>query len=507
MNVVQELMAKGYLIETNFLKSDILEQLLKLDKDLFFELIFSMNPPKIINKNFFIKTMPLLVEKLKKYQKEETFQIASYFSEKYLKKEEKKEEVFEESNNLDIIQEYDVKARKIEVEDFVEYFRSRYKFFKNILQERIENIVSIGKIFGNRRNIFVIGIVYDKKYTKNKNILLELEDLSGKIVAIVNKDKKEVFEKASSVVLDEVIAVKASGNREVLFVEDIIFPDIILKEKKYAKEEEYAIFIADLHIGSNKFLEENFLKFISWINGKIGNERQEEIAKKVKYLFIVGDLVDGVGIYPNQEKELKIKDIYEQYKYCAELLKKIRKDIKIIVCPGNHDAVRLLEPQPKFNQEIIDIFNSENIFFTTNPSLVNIGKTKNFEGFNVLLYHGRSLDYYIDKIDFLRLSNAKLDPALVLEFLLKKRHLGPAHASTNILPVEDALALKKIPDIIVTAHVHRSAVLNYNNILVISCSCFQSRTSYQEKLGHEPDPCKICLFNLKTRKLNILDFS
>ena len=38
------------------------------------------------------------------------------------------------------------------------------------------------------------------------------------------------------------------------------------------------------------------------------NETQQDLANDVKYLVIGGDLVDGIGINPNQEKELKIKD-------------------------------------------------------------------------------------------------------------------------------------------------------------------------------------------------------
>ena len=63
---------------------------------------------------------------------------------------------------------------------------------------------------------------------------------------------------------------------------------------------------------------------------------------------VVGDNVDGVGVYPKQEKELEIKDIKEQYRKLAEFLGGIRNSITIIMCPGGlHDAVRLIEPQPK----------------------------------------------------------------------------------------------------------------------------------------------------------------
>ena len=50
---------------------------------------------------------------------------------------------------------------------------------------------------------------------------------------------------------------------------------------------------------------------------------------KIKYLFIVGDLVTGVGNYPNQEGDLAISNLEEQFQGIAELLGKIKKDIKL----------------------------------------------------------------------------------------------------------------------------------------------------------------------------------
>ena len=43
---------------------------------------------------------------------------------------------------------------------------------------------------------------------------------------------------------------------------------------------------------------------------------------------MVGDSIDGVGIYPGQEKDLKIKDIKEQYVKLAEYYKRIPKHIE-----------------------------------------------------------------------------------------------------------------------------------------------------------------------------------
>jgi DNA polymerase II small subunit len=150
----------------------------------------------------------------------------------------------------------------------------------------------------------------------------------------------------------------------------------------------------------------------------------------------------------------------------------------------------------------------ENVILVPNPSLVRIAISDKFPGLDVLIYHGDSYDYYMDQVDYLRVNNSKLKPDLIMQFLLKKRHLAPTHTSTTYFPCEkDLLAIRKLPDILVSGHIHKSAVSRYNGILTISCSCWQAKTGYQEKFGHEPDPCKIPLVNLQTGKASILDFS
>jgi len=95
-----------------------------------------------------------------------------------------------------------------------------------------------------------------------------------------------------------------------------------------------------------------------------------------------------------------------------------------------------------------------------------------------------------------------------MKFLLKKRHLAPSYKSTPYLPchLEDPLLIKKIPDFFVTGHIHYAIAGNYRNITTISGSCWQAKTSFQEKVGHEPQPARVPLVNLKTRKIKIMKF-
>jgi len=409
--------------------------------------------------------------------------------------------------NVKVLSRYLYDGKKLSVLDFVNYYRNRFSEIRNFLQEspQLNNLVSIGKIYGSRQGASLIGIVSSKRVTKNKNLLFEIEDFTGKIKVIVNQNKKEIYEKAEEIALDSIVGFKGSGNREIFFVNDVVFPDATIPERKKSNVEEYALFIGDLHFGSKLFLEESFLKFIDYLNGKIPNTPEVE---NIKYLFIIGDVVTGVGNYPNQERDLKIVDLEEQFIALANLLGKIRKDIKIIISPGNHDGVRLMEPQPFLDEKYAwPLYDLENVILTTNPSYVNIGANDSFIGFDVLTYHGFSFPYYANNVPSLMMKKAMNSPDLIMKYLLRNRHLAPTHASAQFFPSEeDNLVIKKIPDIFVSAHTHKSAVSYHNNILIISISCWEAMTPYQEKFGNDPDHCKVPMLNLKTREVKILDF-
>jgi DNA polymerase II small subunit len=397
--------------------------------------------------------------------------------------------------------------KKLEVKDFVFHFRERFSKMRNILQEHsgLKNLTSINKISGTRSGFSLIGIVYSKVLTHNKNLLLEIEDLTGKIKVLISKDKKELFKKAEDIPLDSVIGFSGSGNREIFFVNEFFLPNSILPERKKSLNDEGVLFLGDLHIGSKLFMEENFLKFIDYLNGKLPNTPE---SSKIKYLFIVGDLISGIGNYPNQQRDLKISELEEQFIRAAELLGKIRKDINIIISPGNHDCVRLMEPQPCLDKKYAwPLYELENVFITNNPSLVNISAKKDFNGFNIMLYHGVSYHYFCNEISSLIKQKAVHAPEIVMKYLLQYRHLAPSHGSMQYFPFEkDSHFIEKIPDILVSGHLHKSGISYHNNILVISTSTWEGFTDYMEKVGSKPDFCKVPMFNLKTRKVKILDF-
>ena len=503
------------------LDREVGEMLSELSEDAARKIIekISLSKEKIITKSFFSKNFESFKESADFFEKLKIHLGVSV--EIFRETAKKPEESLGKSENVKIKQRGNVKVlysssnptRKLLVEDFVKYFRNRFSAIKGMLQQRseLEGLVSINKLGDNnqRQGVSVIGLVFSKRITKNKNILLELEDLTGKISVLINQNKPDIYEKARDVVVDSVIGVKGTGNRELIFANDLFYPEAILPERTAYSQDESIAFTSDAHVGSKMFLEKNFLRFISWLNGNIGDEKQRQEALKIKYLFFTGDNVDGVGVYPGQENLLEIVDIKKQYEKLAEYLSMIRKDITIIICPGQHDAVRVAEPQPMIDREYgYALHEIDNVLLVSNPAFVEITHNEK-NGIKILMYHGASMSPIINEVESLRIIRAHDTPAKVVRYLLKVRHLAPIHSSVTYIPNEkdDELIIREVPDVINTADLHKPEVDMCNNVLIVCSSCWQSMTPYEEKVGNHPDPCKVPVLNLKTRQIKIMDFS
>ncbi|MBM3246970.1 hypothetical protein FJZ17_00290 [Candidatus Pacearchaeota archaeon] len=513
-NIIRHFAKKGFLLD-----KDISELFNKIADNDFGESLlthlFALTKQRIISKRLFESNLNEVKSFFAKFSPEKKQILDSFFlSNPFIeKKEEKRLEIQEKKvfPTVKILSSNIIPYKKIEVRDFVTHFKNRYNFFKDVLKERKEltNLLSINKI-GNSRSFSIIGLVFNKRVTKNKNIILEVEDITGKVNLLISCDKKEVFDKAKEIVLDDVIGFKCSGNGDLIYVNDLFFADSFIVDKKRAEEEVYALFISDIHIGSTLFLEKSFLKFLDWINGRIDDEKMKEKISKIKYLFILGDNVDGVGVHPAQEPLLKIKDIKDQYKALAELLERIPKNITMIMCPGQHDAVRVPEPQPPVDEEFgLELTKINNLFLVSNPALIEIESSERKPGFKVGMYHGASMHDWIDSIEDLRQGQANKNPSKVVKYMLRHRHLSPMHAGNVYVPSdkEDMQMIKEVPDIMATGDMHRTDIDMYNNILIVCGSCWQSQTAFEEKVGNIPDPCKVPMLNLKTREIKILDFT
>lgn len=390
-------------------------------------------------------------------------------------------------------------------QDFVSLFRDRYQGIKKILcsqRREIAQFIPISRIRKTMTDIQLIGIVKTVKTTHNGHRLIEIEDETGSATLMALKANTETMQQANEVMLDEVIGVvgKISKNGDLIIVQNIIYPDIKMHHERKKTESPLCVaFLSDIHMGSNMFMESEWTMFLRWINGDLGNSRQRDVASRLKYLVLPGDLVDGIGIYPNQEKELSISNIYEQYQALAQQFAYIPDHITILIQPGNHDAVRPAEPQPAFEKEIRDLFTGKEYIFIGNPSYFSL------HGVEILSYHGQSLLDYSTNIQALSYN----EPTEVMKLMLKKRHLSPTYGGYTPLAPEhvDYMLIPQVPDIFVTGHVHTSSIDTYRGVTLINASSWQSQTSYQKMMNFVPDSAKLPIVDLKTGSATAMDFS
>jgi DNA polymerase II small subunit len=250
---------------------------------------------------------------------------------KELLKDQKKElkvEIRRSSDFMPIAKEYEADLKIIhtkdvtgksrtkgEVENFVNYFRNRYqrvsRLFRSPSTDPLINLKDVKKYIGE--NVRVNALVSSKRDTKKGNLLLEIEDLSGTFKAVVSGSRDEkLADKSKKILTDDIIALNGKILEPYMIVNDIEWPDFpVMRQRKTTENDLGIAYISDTHFGSSYFLEKEMKHFLDWLHGK---GEAKDLAGKVKYLLVAGDLVDGIGIYPNQEKELLVKDIYAQYK-------------------------------------------------------------------------------------------------------------------------------------------------------------------------------------------------
>ena len=379
------------------------------------------------------------------------------------------------------------------IEDFVAHFRNRFERVSAILRRRIsEHGIATTKQLKSTQGskVRLIAMVTDKRATKKGNVLLTVEDCEGSAKVVLPRET-EAYKLSGKILNDDIIAFDGKNADELFICDTVTWPEIPFAREQKKTERDFAIvYLSDLHFGSRKFLEKPFQRFLNWLNGSEGNE---ELAGKVKYIIVCGDLVDGIGIYPEQEKDLIVKDIYKQYEMFDLAMEKIPDYITVIAAPGNHDAVRRAEPQPALGEDLV----KSNVVRVGNPSNVEI------EGLKHLLYHGTSLDSVIPAMG--GLSYEKPEEAM-LE-LLRRRHLSPIYGDSLIVPEErDYLVIEEEPDIIHMGHVHKNGYMLYRGTLLLNSGTFQDRTDFQVRMGHHPTPAIVPILEAKTGKLSHISF-
>ncbi|HPA98001.1 MAG TPA: DNA-directed DNA polymerase II small subunit [Methanothrix sp.] len=381
--------------------------------------------------------------------------------------------------------------------DFVHYFRDRYAKIREMLSRRLSSrpIESLGKSTAGR-DVSIIGMVMEVRTTAKGNRVIELEDPTGLITAVIQKDA-EIYEQSGLIITDEVIGVTGTsdGNGR-LFVKSLLWPDMPSQTAPLEKGSGCALLISDLHVGSRYFMAEAWQSFLSWLNGE--DDDPSGLSSQVRYIVIAGDLVDGIGIYPGQENDLELKDIYAQYQAAARYLNGIRKDIKVIISPGNHDIVRQAEPQPSLPDEVRGYFR-EDMLFVGNPAWVTLS------GISVLIYHGRSIDDLVLRLP--GISYAAPEKAMIE--MLRRRHLSPIYGSrVSIAPEhEDHYVISRPPAILHCGHVHTVGIARYKGVLVVNSGTWQSQTDFQKKMNIQPVAGVVPAVDLASMKVRKLIFS
>src|SRR3990172_4145145 len=378
------------------------------------------------------------------------------------------------------------------VEDFTRVFRSRLQAVSRILRQRREFLQAVPLEKGNTlvREFAFTAIVTEVGETRNGNLRLLVEDETDRATVIVPNSIPAFQEKFLQ---DEVVGIVARGtNKGYLLAESIVRPDVPEGRPPRTIPEDFLVgFLSDIHMGSKTFLEDRWSKFIGWANGG------GELAKAMKYLVVSGDVVDGIGVYPNQDRELAVDDIYGQYEGLARRLAGLPDHLRVIMLPGNHDAVRPAEPQPTFPETIRKMFDSQ-VSFVGNPCLFTL------HGLKVLAYHGRSMDDWVSGLPGMSYHR----PVEVMKEMLKRRHLAPMYGGkTPIAPeAEDYLVIDEVPDIFVTGHVHAVGVEQYRGIHLINASTWQDQTAFQKMHAIEPSPACVPLLNVHTGQATIQRF-
>ncbi len=420
----------------------------------------------------------------------------------------------EAQSDIRILKNYQKPSTKRRYEDFVAHFNARFKALSAILRQRAElqGATAIARLKGRGRNeqAVLIAMIKEKSLTKNRNVMLTLEDQTGEFKALITAKRQELHDRAKDLVLDEVIGVQGSLGDGILFVNELFHPDVpITHELKKGPSDDCLAIIGDPQVGGKEFLAKDFEKLLAWIDGRLGNEEQRALAKRLKYLVVIGDLVEGVGVYPGQEEDLLIKDITEQYEAFAALIKRIPRRIRVICIPGNHDAGRIAEPQPPIYRDFArSLYELENVTMLSSPSLVTVGATPGFSGFTLLLYHGYSLIYYADNVPSIRERGGQKRAELIMKFLLQRRHLAPTHKSNLYIPdpEEDPLVITHVPDFFITGHIHRMSSALYRGVTMINASAWCDITDDQEKRGLEPQPARLPVVDLRTRDVKVINF-
>ena len=378
-------------------------------------------------------------------------------------------------------------------------FASRYRALARLLKGRstLPNVVPVGDYARHGTNVSVIGMVRDVRTTPEKrHVIVRVEDDSGSVECFVPRDSPAA---RSTFLPDEVVGLQlqvGTDPQRAPRVTSVERPDSSRGRVEHrATGPSRALFLSDLHLGSRSFLSEPWSELVEFLHER---GPAPEIAREIRYVVVAGDLVDGIGIYPNQERDLAIHDVVQQYEELGRRLRELPDRLRVILIPGNHDAVCPAEPQPALSPGVAALL-PDNAVCLSNPSTVSL------DGVVVSAYHGRSFDDLIPALPGASYSR----PTDVMKRMLAMRHLAPMYGGrTPLAPLAvDGLVIDPAPDILVTGHSHTFGVDRSGGTLLLNASTWQAETEYQRMRNVSPVPARAAVVDLASFAVSTLDFS
>lgn len=380
-----------------------------------------------------------------------------------------------------------------------ELFAARFESLARLLKGRPElsGLRPIRDLVRAEGRTAVVGMVREVRQTAEKHhVLLTLEDPTGAVELLVPHGTDAA---RTPFLPDEVVGAVLQIGRErdrLARVVSVHRPEVIApRTPRRTGSAERVLFLSDLHIGSKSFLAEEWARLVAFLHGR---GPQPELAGEIHQVVIAGDLVDGIGIYPNQERDLAIGDVFEQYAELGRRLRELPGRLEVIVVPGNHDAVCPAEPQPGLSPEVRETL-PPNVRSISNPS------TFALNGVIVTAYHGRSFDDLIPAIP----GASYARPTEVMKRMLAMRHLAPIYGGrTPLAPLDqDGLVLDPAPDILVTGHAHTYGIDQYRGVLLLNASTWQAETEYQKMRNISAVPAHAAVVNLADLTVATIDCS
>lgn len=378
-------------------------------------------------------------------------------------------------------------------------FRSRYRSLHRLLRGRpsLPNLQPIRDLRPAEGSASIIGMVREIRETsKRHHLVVTLDDESGSLETLVPKESPGA---GMPFLPDEVVGLRLHFGRDpgkIPIVASVERPDVPADRAVHRSgRSRRVIFLSDLHVGSRSFLSESWGRLVDFLHER---GPHPELARSIDYVVVAGDLVDGIGVYPRQERDLAISDVVEQYAELGRRLAELPGRLALIVVPGNHDAVCPAEPQPALPATLAGYLPG-NVQGLANPS------TFALDGVVIEAYHGRSFDDLIPAIP----GASYARPTEVMRRMLQMRHLGPIYGNrTPLAPLaRDGLVIDPAPDILVTGHLHTYGVDRYRGVLLLNVSTWQSETEYQRMRNIVPVPARAAVVDLGTLGLVTLDFS